>query len=73
MLNGIAAMENEEQPQGSLNVQLQRLSKLLVHQDLDPARLEGNALGFALELATVHKLYAAKEYVERNHSAVLPM
>jgi hypothetical protein len=72
MLNGAVDLENEGHPQGNLSAQLRKLSSFLVHQDLDPAHLEGNALSFALELATVHGLYAAKEYVERNHSAVFP-
>jgi hypothetical protein len=72
MLNGTVALENEEQPQGNLSAQLRKLSSLLAHQELDPVHLEGKALGFALELATVHGLYTAKEYVERNHSAVFP-
>ena len=72
MLNGTVALEKEERPQDNLGAQLRKLSSLLVHQELDPARLEGRALDFALELATVHGLYAAKNYVERNHSAVFP-
>jgi hypothetical protein len=71
MLNGTVALENEEQPQGSLKEQLQKLSGFLVHQELDPSHLEGMGLGFALELAALHGLYAAKGYVERNHTAAV--
>jgi hypothetical protein len=72
MLNGAVNFGNEGHPQGSLSTQLRKLSIFLIHQELDPAHLEGKALSFALELATVHGLYAAKEYVARNHSAVFP-
>jgi hypothetical protein len=69
MLDGTAAA-HAEQSRESLNAELQTLSRFLINHDLDPARLEGNALRFALELATVHGFTAARKYVERNHNSV---